>query len=74
VADSWICQQAWFSVLVAWLLKALVVKFGGLPLYRRSVPYFLGLILGQIVPVACWVLICWLAGLPSAGGIPIGLY
>jgi hypothetical protein len=74
VADSWICQQAWFSVLVAWLLKALVVKFGGLPLYRRSIPYFLGLILGQIVPVACWVLICWLAGTPNAGEIPIGLY
>jgi hypothetical protein len=74
VADSWICQQAWLSIFVAWLLKILILKFGGLAVYRKAVPYFLGLILGQIVPVSLWVFVCWLAGGTRGIEIPIGLY
>lgn len=36
-----------FPLLVAWLLKTLVLKMGGLRLYRALIPFFLGLILGH---------------------------
>jgi len=32
---------------VAWSSKALILKAGGLPLYRRFLPLFLGLIVGH---------------------------
>lgn len=38
-----------FPMLVSWACKSLVLKAGGLPLYRRFMPLFLGLILGQYV-------------------------
>jgi hypothetical protein len=38
---------AFFPLFVAWLLKFTVLKVGGLKLYRRSLPFFLGLIIGH---------------------------
>lgn len=34
---------------VAWLAKSAVLRYGGMRLYRRSLPLFLGLILGDLV-------------------------
>jgi uncharacterized protein DUF6785/uncharacterized protein DUF6784 len=36
-----------FPMLAAWVCKSLVLKAGGLPLYRRFIPFFLGLIIGH---------------------------
>ena len=36
-----------FAMLIAWTAKVLVLKAGGLSLYRRGIPFFLGLILGH---------------------------
>jgi len=47
----------WFSVFVAFLLKSIVLKYGGPQLYRRAVPFFLGMILGEIVPAGIWLVI-----------------
>jgi hypothetical protein len=38
-----------FPMLVAWVCKGVILKAGGLPLYRRCIPLFLGLILGHYV-------------------------
>jgi hypothetical protein len=45
---------AWFSVLVGWLLKALILSFGGARLYRSARPFFIGLILGDVLAAAGW--------------------
>jgi hypothetical protein len=47
----------WFSVFVAFLLKSIVLKYGGPQLYRRAIPFFLGMILGEIVPAGIWLVI-----------------
>jgi len=50
--------NAWFPILVAWLLKALILRFGGLPLYRRGIPFFLGLTIGHfLLAGAVWPVI-----------------
>ncbi|NUQ70040.1 MAG: hypothetical protein HUU17_04395 [Chthonomonadales bacterium] len=41
--------NAWFAIFMAWLLKALILRFGGLPLYRRGIPFFLGLTIGHFL-------------------------
>ncbi|MCC6730999.1 MAG: hypothetical protein IT208_16870 [Chthonomonadales bacterium] len=37
----------WFPLMVAWLLKASILRAGGLSLYRRGIPFFLGLAMGH---------------------------
>ncbi|HUT73281.1 MAG TPA: DUF6785 family protein [Armatimonadota bacterium] len=37
----------WFGFLEAWVLKALILWIGGMPLFRRLIPAFLGLALGH---------------------------
>jgi hypothetical protein len=43
-----ICNS-WFPMLLAWLAKGTVLKLGGLPLYRRGMPFFLGLVIGHFL-------------------------
>ncbi|MAF12213.1 hypothetical protein CMK11_17340 [Candidatus Poribacteria bacterium] len=37
----------WFPVMVSWLIKWLLIKQRGLGAYRKGIPFFLGLILGE---------------------------
>jgi len=46
-----------FSVFLAWLTKTLVLKYGGLDLYVKTRPFFLGLILGQFISAGVWYVI-----------------
>ena len=40
-------SQVWWAFLVAWLLKSLVLHLGGVQLYKKLIPAFVGLALGQ---------------------------
>ncbi len=53
----------WFSVFVAYILKSVILKYGGPNLYRKAVPFFLGLILGEIVPAGFWLIIDLFTGM-----------
>jgi hypothetical protein len=37
----------WFPMFVAWILKAAILRIGGLKLYRTGIPFFLGLTMGH---------------------------
>jgi hypothetical protein len=41
--------RIWTNAFIAWLLVTLMVRFGGLRLYRRFRPAFLGMVLGYVV-------------------------
>ncbi len=47
----------WLPCLIAWVLKLVILRYGGLKLYRRTLPFFLGLILGDYIAGALWSLI-----------------
>ena len=51
-----------FSVFLAWLLKTVILKYGGPALYMRTRPFFLGLILGQFVTAGVWYFIDYQTG------------
>lgn len=55
-------EYNWPAFLGLWLLKSLLLRYGGLPLYLRLVPFFLGLTLGGVVVPVCWGFIAWLGG------------
>ena len=51
VASTWMVKRIAFSVFVAWLCKRLVLRFGGVALYQRLKPFFVGLAVGFFVGV-----------------------
>ncbi len=59
---SWILCVFWFPMLVAWLLKTLITRYGGLKLYMKLRPAFLGLIFGEYFMAVLWTVISWLFG------------
>ncbi len=46
----------WSNYLLAWAVKAAVLRYGGAQLYRRSLPLVFGLILGDISTQTLWSL------------------
>jgi len=49
VSNSWGMSVAWFPLFIAWVIKSLVMRFGGLKLLRQLTPLFMGLMLGEFV-------------------------
>ena len=47
----------WSAVLIGWFVKLIIVKKLGLGAYRRAVPFFLGLVLGDYVVISTWSLV-----------------
>ena len=38
----------WFCFLIAWICKSLILRYGGIKLYRAAIPGFLGFALGHV--------------------------
>lgn len=55
-------NPVWFSVFLAWFIKKLIMRFGGVALYRRSQMFFLGLICGQVSCNGLWLVIDYFTG------------
>ena len=54
---SWANDLFWLDMLIAWAVKSLFLRYGGLAFYRRLLPFFLGLILGDFVTGSAWSLV-----------------
>ncbi|MBI5091456.1 MAG: hypothetical protein HZB26_03330 [Candidatus Hydrogenedentes bacterium] len=54
VSGSWSMEQLWVCIFVAWLIKVLMMKYGGVKAYKPAVPFFVGLIMGDFIVGACW--------------------
>lgn len=48
--SSWL----WGSVLLAWAIKWLMIKYGGMNTYKKAKPMFIGLIVGAVACVFVW--------------------
>lgn len=47
----------WFSIFLGWLVKYLLLKQGGLGVYHRARPFFLGLVLGESCIGGLWAVV-----------------
>lgn len=59
----------WFPVMVSWLIKLLILKHGGRGTYRKAIPFFLGLVLGDYIPrsIASIISLITDTNMPSSG-------
>ena len=62
---SWTMTAFWLPIMIAWLLKSLVMKYGGVRQYLKLKPFFLGMILGEFSMAALWVAVSWATKLPT---------
>ena len=44
----------WFPVAIAMVTKWLLIKHGGIKMYRAAIPFFVGLVLGEAVMGCFW--------------------
>ena len=57
MANSWGMFNLWACLFVAWALKAIILRHGGLRAYRQAIPFFLGLALGDYILGSLWSII-----------------
>lgn len=55
-------HTTWFSILLGWAAKSLLLRYGGMGLYRTALPLFLGLIIGDALNAALWIALGYLTG------------
>jgi hypothetical protein len=58
----WPLVQMWFSYFLGWLVKLLIVKFGGQREYLRWRPFFVGIIVGEALATLFWLAVAALCG------------
>ncbi len=61
-SNRWV-TYLWFSIFLAWLLKSMILRYGGPKIYKNSIPFFLGLILGQYTCAGTWFIIDCITGM-----------
>jgi hypothetical protein len=65
LAGSWSMIVFWFPILVAWLVKTAIMKYGGWRTYNLLRPFFLGLILGEFSQAVIWATIAGIWRVPA---------
>jgi hypothetical protein len=65
MTTSWMTTVFWMPILVAWLLKSLVIRYGGMRLFVKVRPFFLGLIFGEFLAAVFWTLMAVLFHVPA---------
>lgn len=55
LAHSYPMRVFWLSIMLGWLCKTLVMRLGGVPVYRRLSPVFMGMIVGTAFSSVFWI-------------------
>jgi hypothetical protein len=62
---SWSMTVFWFSCFMAWMLKGLILRYGGMRMYVKARPWFLGMVIGEFGMAVIWTLISVLTNAPT---------
>ena len=64
VSSTYTMNLFWFSIFFSSVIKWLILRHGGLKTYRRAIPFFLGLVLGECVITTLWGTLAIIIGRP----------
>lgn len=56
---------SWMPFLIGWVIKLAALRYGGLRLYRRMIPFFVGVIIGDFVVPGMWGVYGSISGQPT---------
>ena len=54
MAPSYTMWVIWFPCFVTWLTKTLILRYGGMQAYRKAMPLFIGLVIGEFGMGVFW--------------------
>jgi hypothetical protein len=61
----------WFPVLLGWIFKVVALRYGGLRLYRTTLPFFYGLIVGDYAVSGLIAFVSMLSGHTTYRTFPV---
>ncbi|HZO90655.1 MAG TPA: DUF6785 family protein [Chthonomonadaceae bacterium] len=56
LSGCWTMMVFWFPCFVAWLCKVFLLRYGGMQLYAKARPFFLGMVLGEFTTAVLFTL------------------
>ncbi len=62
VANTPSMDAQWFPFLLAWLAKTVILKYGGHAIYRAAVPFFVGMVIGDLLNGGFYTLVGCFSG------------
>ena len=62
IGPVWLMDNLWFSIFIIWLIKKLILKYGGANVYEKLKYFFLGLPLGLYTCAGVWFIIDFFTG------------
>ncbi|MBM3239977.1 hypothetical protein FJZ31_27135 [Candidatus Poribacteria bacterium] len=65
LSGSWTMNLVWLIFFISWLLKLSILRHGGLKAYRKAMPFFFGLILGEFTIGTLWSIVGVLWNVPA---------
>lgn len=65
LAGTYAISAIWFSIFIAWLLKCIIVRWGGLRLFRAALPFFFGLVIGEALAGGFGIIIGMITGIST---------
>jgi hypothetical protein len=63
IGPIWIMDHLWVNMFIAWGIKVLVLKYGGVKLYLKTRPFFMGMILGYFTPGGFYLIVDHFTGM-----------
>jgi hypothetical protein len=63
MANTSTMNAIWLPFFIAWLVKTMILRYGGIRLYRKSLPFFYGMIVGDFLAGGITTLLGCLTGI-----------
>ncbi len=54
IAPTWSLVVLWFPFMFTWVIKSVILRYGGSAFYRKAMPFFMGLIIGEFGSCTIW--------------------
>ena len=58
----WMMDELWATIVGTWLIKSVIMRYGGVKAFQKARPFFLGLVLGQFATNGLWLVLDALTG------------
>jgi len=65
LCSTWTILVFWCPILIAWIAKASISRYGGMSAYQRARPFFLGMVFGEFIAAMAWTMIAMVSNAPA---------
>ena len=64
IASAWATDYHLPAIFTAWLIKAVIMRYGGLRLHQQGLTFFLGVIIGAAAITFLRTILAWALDIP----------